>query len=100
MKAIFSVSAVIVSMLVLLTNAEARYYDPMEGAFISKDPIGFQGGINVYAYVLNNPVNLVDPFGLKPGDVFMSPEEAVTDAIVYITPRSNAEKSEYGGWIK
>jgi len=26
----------------------ARYYDPMDGRFISKDPIGFDGGINIY----------------------------------------------------
>jgi len=42
----------------------ARYYDPMEGRFVSKDPIGFDGGINVYAYVQNNPANYSDPFGL------------------------------------
>jgi len=36
----------------------------MEGRFISKDPIGFKGGVNAYAYVQNNPVNAIDPFGL------------------------------------
>ena len=42
----------------------ARYYDPMEGRFISKDPIEFGGGINQYAYVENNPMNWTDPSGL------------------------------------
>lgn len=42
----------------------ARYYDPMEGRFISKDPIGFAGGdVNVYNYVGGNPVNYTDPSG-------------------------------------
>ncbi|NJD91194.1 MAG: hypothetical protein FIA91_06735, partial [Geobacter sp.] len=46
----------------------ARYYDPMEGRFISEDPIRFAGGINFYAYVQNNPVNHRDPSGLdSPG---------------------------------
>jgi RHS repeat-associated protein len=44
----------------------ARWYDPQTGRFISEDPIGFDGGINWYAYVENNPANLVDPSGLKP----------------------------------
>ena len=42
----------------------ARYYDPMEGRFISKDPIGFEGGINIYLYVDDNPINYFDPSGL------------------------------------
>jgi RHS repeat-associated protein len=43
----------------------ARYYEPISGRFINEDPIGFAGGdTNFYAYVRNNPVNMVDPLGL------------------------------------
>ena len=44
----------------------ARYYDPVIGRFISEDPKGFGAGVNFYAYVNNNPVNLNDPSGLDP----------------------------------
>jgi len=43
----------------------ARWYDPTQGRFITEDPIGFEGGLNLYAYVENNPINFTDPFGLK-----------------------------------
>jgi RHS repeat-associated protein len=44
----------------------ARYYDPAVGRFISEDPLGFGGGdVNFFAYVQNNPVNRIDPFGLS-----------------------------------
>ena len=43
----------------------ARYYDPMEGRFVSKDPIGYKGGINIYAYTNNNPLNFTDATGLS-----------------------------------
>lgn len=44
----------------------ARHYDPSIGRFIQRDPIGFRGGLNFYAYVRNNPVNFTDPNGLRP----------------------------------
>jgi RHS repeat-associated protein len=40
-----------------------RYYDPESGRYISKDPIGLAGGLNLYAYA-PNPVRWVDPRGL------------------------------------
>jgi RHS repeat-associated protein len=43
----------------------ARYYDENVGRFLSEDPIRFWGGIDFYAYTLNNPANWVDPFGLE-----------------------------------
>lgn len=46
----------------------ARYYDPQVGRFISEDPMGFDGGdVNLYVYGSNNPLLLVDPWGLESG---------------------------------
>src|SRR5262249_44690718 len=40
-----------------------RYYEPQVGRYISRDPIGFLGGMNLYSYP-TNPVTWVDPLGL------------------------------------
>jgi RHS repeat-associated protein len=42
-----------------------RYYDSRTGRWPSRDPIGENGGINIYAMVLNNPIHLVDYLGLS-----------------------------------
>ena len=46
----------------------ARYYDPVNGTWISRDPIGFDGqNWNTNDYVNNNPVTQADPSGLQVG---------------------------------
>ena len=44
----------------------ARWYDPVVGRFISKDPSGIANGLNEYKYCNNNPVNFIDPTGEGP----------------------------------
>ena len=41
----------------------ARHYDAVRGRFLQRDPHQFVDGMNLYAYVTNNPVNLTDPYG-------------------------------------
>jgi RHS repeat-associated protein len=47
-----------------LYHLGARYYDPQMGRFLSEDPAGIAGGLNLYAYAGNDPINAADPSGL------------------------------------
>jgi len=46
--------------LILTTH---RYYDPGAGRFLNRDPSGYPGGVDLYAYVQNNAENGIDPLG-------------------------------------
>jgi RHS repeat-associated protein len=47
-----------------LYNFRARWYAPTLGRWLSKDPIGLEGGLNLYAFCGNNAVNSIDPWGM------------------------------------
>ena len=47
-----------------LVNFRARWYDEVTGRWLSKDPIGLSGGLNLYAFCGDDPINWRDPYGL------------------------------------
>jgi len=49
-----------------LVRFGARDYDAETGRWAAKDPTGFSGGLNLYVYAGNDPVNFTDPRGLFP----------------------------------
>lgn len=57
------------------------------------------GGLNLYAYVGNNPTRFVDPLGLAPGDPYFSPDVAAIHGERDINPTSIEENIEYAGYV-
>src|SRR5262249_40931137 len=46
-----------------LYHYKARVYDPVLGRFLQTDPVGYKDGLNLYAYVGNDPLSRADPTG-------------------------------------
>ena len=77
----------------------SRYYDPEIGRWINVDSqlntsLGILG-LNLFSYCLNNPVNMVDYGGNKPGDLFNTMDEAARDAATYLGALSFENGWEY-----
>jgi RHS repeat-associated protein len=60
----------------------ARVYNPYIGRFMQTDPSGYKGGINLYAYCGNNPIMLVDPYGLCGGYDYSSATKGLGSGFV------------------
>jgi len=79
-----------------------RYYSPELGRWLSRDPIGEEGGINLYGFVNNNAVNLWDILGewVHPNGI-ISPEDA-SSTVRRIEAKhiKNYNSSLQNSWLK
>jgi len=79
-----------------------RYYSPGTGRFLTRDPKGYGGGINLYGFTGNNPVNESDAEGLQgidPGQREIQ-NAAAMDALDYGTSYDQAYRQQYRAYYK
>jgi RHS repeat-associated protein len=78
-----------------------RAYDPVTGRWLSRDPIGESGGLNLYGYVSNRPVSFIDPEGLEKICHYngVSQDEMVYDGDKRIVERRLLRAGALSEWI-
>ena len=81
-----------------LYHYRARTYSAYLGRFLQADPAGYADGLNLYAYVANDPINATDPSGL--GAIYCRPNHTLTQTYtgVAVTNAKTGEVFFDGGW--
>jgi RHS repeat-associated protein len=87
-----------------------RYYNPRTGRYITPDPIGLEGGTNLFLYVDANPLRWIDPWGLWDVDVhsgignrnygtyLWATQIGFSDAQAKVIAIANNATDKYAGW--
>jgi hypothetical protein len=66
MRSRFCVLFFFLTVILAVAETASAYYSTQLGRFISRDPIGYDGGVNLCAYEGGYPIGYVDPYGLQP----------------------------------
>ncbi|EMB4326911.1 RHS repeat-associated core domain-containing protein [Pluralibacter gergoviae] len=74
-----------------------RYYDPDSGRFTQQDPIGLEGGLNLYAYA-PNPLDWIDPLGLARCNINKSIKDVRSGKDVTVGSFKEADQVLYGAF--
>jgi RHS repeat-associated protein len=82
--------------LQLLTN---RYYDRSIGRFLTRDPVSYSGGLNLYSYVQNNVTNYIDPIGFERLNYVMKPPPSNPDGGFVIVAHAAQISAGFGDTI-
>jgi RHS repeat-associated protein len=69
-----------------------RFYIPGLGRFGTADPIGHDGGLNLYGYCAGDPVNRTDPWGLDPPEAIVAMEQATEKLLEVLSRFPRGEK--------
>ena len=62
-------------------HTASAFYDPGAQRWLNRDPIGEQGGVNIYHFVLNNPIDNGDAMGLHPFTGTSDPEISISNPV-------------------